>query len=132
MTLPLVLAVRPEALAVIVRVPAVLKMKLDKVRVLETSVMLPVVPPLSSAMVALLSLAVIVTLGTALPARFQFASTALTTMPLAMAVPAIWSSGVPVLPVGVPGAAVSPGSRTSNLVAASAVTVKTPSTKVKL
>src|SRR5213080_4163928 len=99
--LPLVPEVNPVALAVIVLVPAVLKVKLDKLRVPETSVILPVVPPLSSAIVALLSLAVIVTLGTALPARFQFASTALTTMPLAMAVPAVWANGVPVLPVAV-------------------------------
>ena len=129
--LPLVLEVNPVALAVIVRVPAVLKVRLDRVRVPEANVILPVVLPLSSAIVALLSLAVMVTFGTALPARFQLASTALTTMPLAMAVPAVWANGVPVLPVAVPGAAVSPGSRTSNLLAASAVTVKTPSTKVK-
>ena len=41
-------------------------------------------------------------------ARFQLSSTALT-MRLKLAA-AFWGSGVPVLPVKVPGAAVSPGS----------------------
>src|SRR5438093_10002044 len=115
--LPLVPEVNPVALAVIVRVPAVLKVRLERVRVPETRVIFPVLALLSSAMVALLSLAVIVTLGTALPARFQLASTALTTMPLVMAVPAVWANGVPVLPVAVPGAALSPGRRPRNVVA---------------
>ena len=62
--MPLVPEVNPEALAVMVRVPAVLKVKLVKVRVPETRVRLPaVVPPLSSVMVALLSELVIVTFG---------------------------------------------------------------------
>ena len=95
-----------------VRVPAVLKVRLERARVPETRFMLPVVAPLSSATLALLSVVVIVTLFVARPATFQLASTALTTMPLAMAAPAVWASGVPVLPAGVPGAAVSPGSRT--------------------
>src|SRR5438552_1875952 len=90
-TLTLVLAVSAAAasVAVIVRVPALLKVKLDKVRVPATRLMLPAVPPLSSAIVALASLLVIVTLGVALVTRFQLASTALTTIPLAIAAPAV-------------------------------------------
>src|SRR5438477_153138 len=41
--------------------------------------------------------------------RFQLASTALTVT--VNGVPAVWAVGVPVLPVAVPGAAVSPGNR---------------------
>src|ERR1043166_1275461 len=88
-TLPLVPEVRPVALAVMVRVPAVLKVKLDRLPVPEARVMLPAVPPLSSDMAALPSVVVRVTLGTALPARFQFASTALTITPFRMAAPAV-------------------------------------------
>ena len=110
MMLPLVLEVSPEALAVIVRVPAVLKVKLDKLRVPATRVMLPAVPPLSSAIVALASVVVIVTLGVAVLTTFQLASTALTVT--LMSVPVVWADAVPDLPFAVPGAAVSPG--TSN------------------
>src|SRR6185369_16712485 len=45
---------------------------------------------------------------------FQLASTALTVT--SKAVPAIWASGVPVLPVAVPGTAVWPGTRICNFV----------------
>ena len=68
-----------------VRVPALLKVKLESVRVPETSVRLPAVAPLSSAMVALLSELVIVTFGVEILITFQFASTALTIMLLPMA-----------------------------------------------
>src|SRR5439155_21259466 len=114
----------PEgSLAVMVREPAVLKVKLENVRVPETSVRLPAVPPpFSSAIAALASVLVIVTLGVALLTTFQLASTALTLMPLGMAVPAVWAVGVPVLPVAVPGAALSPGSRSCSLVTAPALT----------
>src|SRR5262249_16375032 len=73
----LVLAVSTAAasLAVIVRVPAVLKVKLDNVRVPPISVILPAVAPLSSAMLALLSELVMVTLFVALLTMFQLAST---------------------------------------------------------
>src|SRR6266700_1942808 len=83
-TVPLVLAVRAEAAseAVIVRTPAVLKVKLDKDRVPETSVIFPAVAPLSSAIPAALSELVRITLGVEPPTTFQFASTALTTTPL--------------------------------------------------
>src|SRR5206468_3071986 len=77
----------------------------------------PAVPPLSSTTVALPSLLVIVTFGTALLTTFQFASTALTTTPLVIAVPAVCAIGAAaVLPVAVPGAATSPGNRICNLV----------------
>src|SRR5262249_391030 len=83
LTLALVLAVSTPAasVAVIVRLPAVLKVKVERVRVPETTVILPPVPPLSSAMAALESELVMVTLGVALLTMFQLASTALTTMP---------------------------------------------------
>ena len=90
-TLALALAVNvpPESVAVMVRVPPVLKVKLDKVRVPATRVMFPAVPPLSSVMVALESELVIVTFVVAVLTTFQLASTALTTIPLTIAVPAV-------------------------------------------
>src|SRR5439155_18163552 len=107
-----------------VRVPAVLKVKLERVRVPATKVMLPAVAPLSSAMAAFVSVLLMVTLGVALLTRFQLASTALTTIPLAIAVPAVCAVGVAaVLPVAVPGAATSPGKRICSLVTAPALTV---------
>src|SRR5438477_145868 len=125
-TLALVLAVSAAAasVAVTVRVPTVLKVKLDKVRVPATSDRLPAVAPLSSALAALLSVLVIVTLVVALLTTFQLASTALTTIPLAIAVPAVCAVGVAaVLPVAVPGAATSPGSKICSFVTAPAFTV---------
>src|SRR5204863_308890 len=107
----------PEAsLAVSVRVPLGLKVKLDSAPEHESNVSLPAVPPLSSAIVAFASEVVMFTFGVALATTFQFASTALTTMPPVMAVPAVCAAGEPVLPVAVPGAAVSPGRRICNLV----------------
>src|SRR5438093_3224887 len=107
----LVLAANVPAasLEVTVRVPAVLKVRLDKVRVPATRVRLPTVPPLSSVMAALASEQVIFTLGVALLTMFQLASTAFTVMPLEIVVPAVRALGLPVLPVAVPGPAVSPG-----------------------
>jgi len=107
--------------AVMVRVPAVLKVRLDKVRVPETSVRFPAVAPLSSAMVALLSELLRLTLAPAPATRFQFASTARTMMPLAIGVSAVCAVGEPVLPVAVPGAAVSPGNKICSLVTAAAL-----------
>src|SRR5438445_343662 len=125
-TLALVLAAStaPASVAVTVGVPAVLKVKLDKVRVPATSDRLPGVAPLSSAMAALLSVLLIVTLGVAVLTTFQFASTALTTIPLALALPAARAVCVAaVLPVAVPGAATSPGNRICSFVTAPAFTV---------
>src|SRR5438128_7648764 len=107
-----------------VRVPAVLKVKLDKLRVPETSVRLPAVAPLSSAITALLSELVMVTLGVALLTTFQLASTALTTTVLTNAVPAVCAVGPPVLPSAVPGAVVSSGNQICSLVTTPAVTVR--------
>src|SRR6266853_4565958 len=53
--------------------------------------------------------------------RFQLASTALTVA--LNAVPAPWAIGVPVLPVAVPGAAVSPGTSNCIFTNAPALTV---------
>src|SRR5438477_628346 len=53
--------------------------------------------------------------------RFQLASTALTVT--LKAAPAVWALGAPVLPVGEPGDAVSPGTRSWSLVKAPALTV---------
>src|SRR5207245_750396 len=125
-TLALVLAAstRAASVAVIVRVAAVVRVQLDTVRVPATSVRLPAVTPLSSAIVALLSVLLIVTLGVALLTTFQLASTALTTIPLAIAVPAVCAVGAAaVLPVAVPGAATSPGNRICSFVTAPAFTV---------
>src|SRR5437867_168263 len=122
----LVLAVKAAAasVAVTVRVPAVLKVKLDKVAVPATSVMFPAVALLSSALIAFVSVLLMVTLGTALGTMFQLASTALTTMPLVIAIAAVCAVGVAaVLPVAVPGAATSPGSRICSLVTAPGLTV---------
>src|SRR5947207_836153 len=113
-TLALVLAVNvpPASVAVTVRVPTVLKVKLERARVPATNVRFPAVAPLSSAIVALASELVIVTLVVAVLTTFQLASTALTTIPLAIAVPAVCAVGVAaVLPVAVPGAATSPGNK---------------------
>src|SRR6266581_3025296 len=94
-TLALVFAVKVAAasVAVTVCVPDVLNVKLDKVAVPATSVRFPAVPPLSSAIVALASELVIVTLGVAVLTTFQLASTALITIPLAIAVPALCAVG---------------------------------------
>src|SRR5204862_770142 len=112
------------SVAVTVRVPAFLLVLLDALPVSATKVMLPAVPPLSSALIAFVSVLLMVTLGTVLGTMFQLASTALTTMPLVIAVPAVWAVGVAaVLPVAVPGAATSPGSRICSLVTAPGLTV---------
>src|SRR5258708_21341834 len=52
---------------------------------------------------------------------FQLASTAFAVT--LNAAPAVWADGVPVLPVAVPGAAVSPGANNCNLANAPAFTV---------
>src|SRR5436190_16496854 len=119
-TFALVLAVNTAAasVALTVRLPAVLKVKLDKAFVPATKAIFPAVVLLSSAIVALVSELVIVTLGVAVGTTFQLASTAFTKTPLAIVVPAISSDGVPVFPVVVPGAADSPGSKICSFVTA--------------
>src|SRR5437867_4993452 len=93
--------------AVSVRLPAVLKVTL-KLFVPETRAAL-------TGKVALESEdEVIPTVSVTFVSKFQFASTALTVT--LKAVPAICAVGVPVLPVAVPGAAVSPGAKSCNFV----------------
>src|SRR6059036_862746 len=62
--------------------------------------------------VAVGSLEVIPTVSVTLVTKFQFASTA--RAETVKAVPAVWFVGAPVLPVVVPGAAISPGDNTCN------------------
>src|SRR5207249_5905169 len=90
--------------AVTVAVPAVLSVTL-KLFVPLTNCALP-------GRTALASLEVIATLSLVLT-TFQFASTALTVT--LNAVPAVRGEGVPVLPLAVPGAAVSPGTSNCSL-----------------
>jgi hypothetical protein len=103
-------------------------LKLANVSVPPDKVMLPAVAPLSSEITAPASELVIVTSGLELLTRFQLSSTALTMMPLLIAVPAVCVVGVPVLPgvgpVVVPGAAVSPGRSIWSLVTVLLLTVK--------
>src|SRR5438874_2085595 len=119
--LVLAVSVPAASLAVMVRVPPVLKVKLDKVRVPRDNVRLPAVAPLSSAIAALLSELVMVTFGVAVATTFQLASTALSVT--LKAVPAVRAVGAPVLPRLVPGAAVSPGTNNCSFVNAPALTV---------
>src|SRR6266545_3632381 len=101
------------SLAVSVRVPAVLSVTL-KVCVPETSAAF-------GGNEVFASLEVIPTVSVAVPITFQLASTALTVT--LNGVLAICVIGVPVLPVAVPGAAVSPGARICSFVNAPALTV---------
>src|SRR5437667_463757 len=111
----LVLAVLAPSLisvAVNVRVPAVLRVTLKLLA-----------PPTSAALpgkVALTSLEAMATVSLVL-IRFQLASTALTVT--LNAVPAVWTVGVPALPLAVAGAALSPGASICNLAKAPALTV---------
>src|SRR5206468_3998931 len=112
----LVLAVLPPSVmsvAVMVAVPTVLRVTLKVC-----------VPALSAALtgsVALLSEEVMPAVSVTVLTRFQLASTALTVT--VNAVPAAWAVGVPVLPVAVPGAAVSPGTNNWSFTKAPALTV---------
>src|SRR5215813_3755559 len=72
---------------------------------------------------ALVSLELIATVSVTFVRRFQLASTALTVT--LNAVPATWPLGVPVLPLAVPGAAVSPGTSNCNLLNAPGLTTTT-------
>ncbi len=98
--------------AVTVRLPAVL------------SVTLKVCVPAASAALAgrpaLASLEVMATVSLVLT-RFQLASTALTVT--VKGVPAVSGDGVPVFPEPVPGAAVSPGTKSCSFTTAPAFTV---------
>ena len=99
--------------AVTVRVPAVLRVML--------SVRVPAASAMFAGNVALASLDVTPTVWVTELTRFHCASTAFTVT--VNAVPAVRAVGVPVLPVAVPGAAVSPGISSCSFVNAPAVTV---------
>src|SRR5437868_1256675 len=76
---------------------------------------------MSAGKEAFISVQVIRTVSVTLLTTFQFASTALTVM--LKLVPAVRVVGEPVLPVPVPGAAASPGTKSCSLVKAPALTV---------
>src|SRR2546422_2206515 len=101
-----VLAGSLTSLAVTVRAPAVWSAMLKA--------WLPPARVALAGRTALASDEVIPTVSVALVIKFQFASTALTVT--VKAVPAVCAVGLPVLPVGLPGEAVSPGARIWSLV----------------
>src|ERR1041385_5514115 len=74
-----------------------------------------------AGIMALASLEVMATVSLTAFTRFQFASTAFTVT--LKALPAARALGVPVLPLAVPGAAVSPGTNNCNLANRPALTV---------
>src|SRR3989440_514416 len=100
------------SLAVTVRLPAVFSVTLK--------VFVPATNAALAGNVALASLEVIPTVCVFVLTRFQLASTALTVTVNAPA--AVWAVGVPVFPVAVPGAAVSPGTNNCNFTSAPALT----------
>src|SRR5438034_248639 len=101
------------SLAVTVRLPAVLRVTL-KLRV-------PAIRTALAGKLALLSVELKPTASVTLVTRFQLASTALTVR--LKAAPAVWVLGVPVLPLAVPGAALSPGRSSCSLANDPALTV---------
>src|SRR5438046_3128729 len=97
-----------------VNVPFVPKVTLKFVLIPATRAALP-------GKVALASLEVIPTVSVTVFTRFQFASTARTDA--FNGVPANWVEGAPLRPVGVPGAAVSPGASICSFAKAPTLTV---------
>src|SRR5215471_15787887 len=98
--------------AVTVELPAVLSVTLN--------VLLPLTSAALAGKVALASLEVTATVSLVLT-TFQLASTALTVT--LNAVPAVWPEGAPVLPLAVPGAALSPGTNNCSFTSAPALTL---------
>src|SRR5919197_4707541 len=111
-------------LVLAVLVPSVTSVTVTVLLPAVLSVTLKVLVPATNAAlagnVALASLEVMPTVSVLLT-KFQLASTALTVT--LKAVPAVWAVGVPVLPVAVPGAAVSPGTSNCSFTKAPAFTV---------
>src|SRR6266481_789857 len=111
-------------LVLAVLVPSVMSLAVTVCGPRDLSVTLIVLLPADSApldgSVALVSLEVRPTVWMLL-IRFQSASTDRTVT--LIAVPALWAVGVPVLPVAVPGAAVSPGTNSCNFTKAPPLTV---------
>ena len=101
------------SVAVTVRLPAVSSV--------TAKVCVPATSAAFAGSCAFASLDVMRTVSATELTRFQFASTAFTVT--LNAVPAVRAVGVPVLPVAVPGAAVSPGSRICSFVNAPGFTV---------
>src|ERR1044071_1131872 len=115
----LVKAPAPTAIAglVLPEIPALLtsaevRVQLPTVLSVTLSDFVPLTRGVFAGNVALASLEVMETVSLVFT-TFQFASTAFTVT--LKAVPAVWAEGVPVLPVVVPGAAISPGARSCNL-----------------
>ena len=90
------------------------------------SVCVPLLSAVSAGRLAFVSVPVIRTVSLTLLTRFQFASTALTVM--LKALPAVRALGVPPLPEAVPGAAVSPGTRSWSFTNAAGLTVSADET----
>ena len=114
--LGLVLSVLPPSLASIavsVQVPAVLKV--------TGYVWVPAANAALDGNTALASVLVIPTASITLETTFQYASTAFAVT--VSSVPAVCAEGVPVLPVAVPGAAVSPGTSSCSFSNGPATTV---------
>src|SRR5216117_689776 len=111
--------------ALIVTEGLVLAVLVPSLRSVVLKLTLKVCVPATSAALAgrtaLASEEVIPTVSVTVVIGFQLASTALTVT--LNGVPALWAAGVPVLPVLLPGAAVSPGRRICSLVKAPALTV---------
>ena len=109
----LVLLASLRSVAVTVNVPFVLNVTGRTTWPAVNIVLAGSVAPGSVAVMPIVSVGVLT--------RFQLASTAFTEMlnPLK----ALWAEGVPVLPVALPGEAVSPGTRSCNLVKAPGLTV---------
>src|ERR1700720_1612759 len=84
-------------------------------------VLVPATHPPFAGNVAFASLEVIETWSVTVLTRFQFASTAFAVT--LKAVPAVSAVGVPVLPLALPGAAVSPGTNNCSFVNVPAFTV---------
>src|SRR6185369_8434392 len=102
-----------RSLAVSARVPAVL--------IVTLKVCVPEISAVLAGRLALVSEEVIPTVSVTVVTAFQLASTAFTVM--LNGVPAVSAVGAPVLPVALPGAAVTPGTRICNLVKPPALTV---------
>src|SRR5438034_1072346 len=105
-----------RSVAVIVKLPAVLRV--------IWGLSVPAINAVLAGRVALASVDVTPTVCVTVGTRFQLASTALTVR--LNGVVAIWALGVPVLPVAVPGAALSPGTSSCSFTNVPGLTVTLP------
>src|SRR6266404_369178 len=104
----------PSSRSVAVRVKLPLALKAT------VRLVVPAASAVAAGRVALMSLELRPTVSLTLLTRFQKASTALTVT--AKLLPTIWPLGVPVLPLAVPGAALSPGTSNCNWAKAAGLT----------